>query len=362
VNADNNLLAKQRELKDTITKGVENTIPAYFFNLVGNALAKIFRLTKRPHWVVNAVVLGVLIFLPGFLISILTGEIYEWELHLFYLGLGLVAYFSPIVSYLNVVYNVLPGIRDHIVDSIQSVEDLNRFSVWLSSFWSVRKWMVFNICFGIPLLIVEIVGETLGSGKFMGFGISTIALMVTLLFVSPFYVIYKMLTLPPLLSNFRLNLYESDPVNSEVIQQLVYILNIYIYYVAGYTEIIVAVIVLHPNMWIIWVNILLGWLPTITQFLVNQYAIRKIIISAKWRNLNRIQEQIKDLQNVNLKEAPEATIARINQLMDLHDRIGAKPNSILSWSTGLSFLNQLMLPVLGSLLGNIDKLLKLINP
>ena len=115
-------------------------------------------------------------------------------------------------------------------------------------------------------------------------------------------------------------------------------------------------------MWIIWVNILLGWLPTITQFLVNQYAIRKIIISAKWRNLNRIQEQIKDLQNVNLKEAPEATIARINQLMDLHDRIGAKPNSILSWSTGLSFLNQLMLPVLGSLLGNIDKLLKLINP
>jgi hypothetical protein len=363
VNADNNLLAKQRELKDTITKGVENTIPAYFFNLVGNALAKIFRLTKRPHWVVNAVVLGVLIFLPGFLISILTGEIYEWgELHLFYLGLGLVAYFSPIVSYLNVVYNVLPGIRDHIVDSIQSVEDLNRFSVWLSSFWSVRKWMVFNICFGIPFLIVIIIAESLSVGRFIGFGILTMLLILMPIGVSFLYVFYKILTFPPLLAGLKLNLYESDPVNSEVIQRLSNILNIYLYYVAGYIAILAALFVLYPNIWFIWANILLGWLPTISQFLVNQYAIRRIIISAKWRNLNRIQEQIKDLQNVNLKEAPEATIARINQLMDLHDRIGAKPNSILSWSTGLSFLNQLMLPVLGSLLGNIDKLLKLINP
>jgi hypothetical protein len=278
------------------------------------------------------------------------------------LGLGLVSYFSPIVSYLNIVYNVLPGIRDHIVDSIQDVEDLNTFSVWLSSFWSIRKWMAVNICIGIPCFIVVTIGENLGIGNFIGFGLFTINSLLIPLFVSPLYAIYKMLTLPPLLSGYKLNLYESDPVNSEVIQHLVNILNIYLYYVAGYIAILTSVVVLRPAIWSIWLSILLGWLPITMQFLINQYAVRKIIISAKWRNLNRIQEQIKDLQNANLKEAPEATIARINQLMDLHDRIGAKPNSMLNWASGLSFLNQLMLPLLGLLLGNIDKLLKWINP
>jgi len=363
MNTDNNLLAKQRELKDTITKGTENTLPAYFFNLVGNALAKIFRLTKRPHWVVNAFVLGVLIFLPGFLIAILTGEIYQWgELHLYYVGICLVAYFAPIVSHLNVTYNVLPGIRNHIVDSIQDVEDLNIFAEWLSSFWSVRKWMTINICIGIPYLIIIIIAGSLSVGRFIGFGILTMLLILTPIADSFLYVFYKILTFPPLLAGLKLKLYDSDPVNSEVIQRLSNILNIYLYYVAGYAAIFAALLVLRPNLLVIWLNILLGWLPTTAQFLVNQYAVRRIIISAKWRNLNRIQEQTQDLQNVNLKEVPEATLARINQLMDLHDRIGAKPNSMLNWGTGLSFLNQLMLPLLGLLLGNIDKLLKWINP
>jgi hypothetical protein len=363
MSTDNELLQKQKELNDTITKGIENTIPAYFFNLIGNALSKIFRLTKRPHWVVNAFVLGVLIFLPGFLVAILTGEIYLWgELHLYYVGISLVAYFAPIVSHLNLTYNVLPGIRDHIVDSIQDMEDLNIFSEWLSSFWSVRKWMIINICIGIPYLIVIMIAESLSVGKFIGFGILTMLLILMPIADSFLYVFYKILTFPPLLAGLKLNLYESDPVNSEVIQRLSNILNIYLYYVAGYIAIVAALFALRPNIWFIWINILLGWLPTTAQFLVNQYAVRRIIISAKWRNLNRIQEQIKDLQNVNLKEVSEATIARINQMMDLHDRIGAKPNSMLNWGTGLSFLNQLMLPLLGLLLGNIDKWLKLLNP
>ena len=96
------------------------------------------------------------------------------------------------------------------------------------------------------------------------------------------------------------------------------------------------------------------------QFIANQYAVRKIIITAKWRKLDELQGQIKELQTVNLKDAPEATIVRINQLMDLHDRISGKPNSILNWNTGFNLLNQLMLPLLGVLLGNIDKVINLL--
>jgi hypothetical protein len=114
--------------------------------------------------------------------------------------------------------------------------------------------------------------------------------------------------------------------------------------------------------WWLWGCLFVGWVPTILQFLVNQYSIRKMIMTAKWESLNQLQIQIRQLRNSNLTNGPDTTVTRLNQLMDLHDRISAKPNSILNWGTGISFLNQLMLPLLGLLLGNIDKILKLLNP
>jgi hypothetical protein len=98
------------------------------------------------------------------------------------------------------------------------------------------------------------------------------------------------------------------------------------------------------------------------QFIISQYSVRKIIVNAKWIVLNRLQQQIIDLQNKDFGASSESTVGQINALMDLHDRIRSRPNSMLNLGTGISFLNQLMLPLLGLLLGNVDKLLKLINP
>jgi len=175
------------------------------------------------------------------------------------------------------------------------------------------------------------------------------------------YIILRTLTLPIKLADCQLNIYESDPANSEVVQRLIYVLNVYIYLVAGYCAIGTMLGALISELsWSVWGFIFLGWTPTIIQFLVNQYAIRKIIIDAKWRNLSRLQTRIQELQNDALTDAPDKAIIQLNQLMDLHDRISAKPNSALNWGTGLSFLNQLLLPLLGLLLGNMDKLLKLL--
>ena len=114
--------------------------------------------------------------------------------------------------------------------------------------------------------------------------------------------------------------------------------------------------------WWIWGSVIVGWLPTISQFFINQYVIRKIIVNAKWSVLNQLQEQIVDLQTKKIRESPEIAIKQINELMDLHDRIRSKPNSMLNLGTGISFLNQMMLPLLGLLLGNVDKLLNLLKP
>jgi hypothetical protein len=357
------LLEKHAQLKQIITNGMEKTFPAYFFNAIGCGLVKVFRLKNQPPWPVNACVLGVLLFLPGLGVAIATKEIFQWkETGLFILTLGVIAYLAPIVSHINLVYNVLPGIRDDLVDSIISVEDLHKLHSWLNALWSFRKWMVFIVSAGLFWTILIMGGLSGASGGLTGLGILTLNLAIDPFFVIPFYFIFHMLTLPFQLAGYRLNLYESDPANSEVIQRLISMLNVYIYILAGYIALLTAFVSLSSAIsWIVYVTVLFGWIPTTLQFLINQYAIRKIIIRAKWQNLNHLQIQIREIQNTDLRKTSEETIIRLNQLMDLHDRISAKPNSILNLGTGLSFMNQLLLPVLGWFLGNLDKLLKLLT-
>jgi hypothetical protein len=311
---------------------------------------------------VSAFVLLVFSYLPGLITALLTKEIYQWKsFEWISHAAGLFYYFAGVVAYFNLVYNVLPGIRDHIVDSLQSIDDLNRLEKWLSSMWSPFNQFAFMIGFGLPYGISAVLLASNLIGRFVGISFTVSAFFIVLSQVIAIYFILRILALPVELSDYQFDMYDSDPANSEVIQRLIYILNVYIYYVAGYCAIGTLLVASVPELsYSVWFYIFLGWAPTIMQFLINQYAIRKLIIRAKWRNLNRLQAQIKEIQNASLIKAPESTFTRLSQLMDLHDRISAKPNSALNWGTGLSFLNQLMLPLLGLLLGNIDKLLKLL--
>jgi hypothetical protein len=356
------LIQKRAELKQMINEGKDKTFPAYFYKGVGRVLARIFHLKKQPHWAFSAFVLAVLAFLPGILIAIATKEIYQWK---FFEWISHVAalnlYLASVVAHLNIVYNVLPGIRDYIVDAIQSISDLGRLEKWLNSMWSASRQLTFIIWVGVLYGVSIVLLASNIVGRFVGIGYTITSLIFSIVVTISIYFVLCVLTLPAELSDYQLDVYESDPPNSEVIQRLVYILNVYIYYVAGYCAVGTLFLALIPELSsYVWYFILLGWVPTIAQFLANQYGIRKLTIRAKWRYLNRLQAQIKEIQIASLINAPEITITRLNQLMDLHDRISARPNSVLNWGTGLSFFNQLMLPLLALLLGNIDKLLKLL--
>lgn len=358
------LLEKRAEVKQFITDGVTRTFPAYLFDLVGTALKRSFRLTKSPNWTIEALILLVVIYVPGLLVAILLKELPGWNVYLkSYVGMLWLAYLAAVVCYINVVFNLLPGIHDHIVDAILIVEDLERLKKWLAGFWSVRSWLSFTIITGIITAIAFTIGTSYRVGEFIGFGLTIMTFSVAPFFIGAIYILIYMLGLPPLVASYQIKIYDLDPAQSEVIQRLSSTLSRYLYLVAGYVTIGTTYSSLNPIIsWWVWGSLLFGWFPTISQFLVNQYFIRKIIIDAKWVVLNQLQQQITDLRNNNIGDSPEATVKQINALMDLHDRIRAKPNSMLNWGTGLSFLNQLMLPLLGLVIGNFDKLVKVINP
>lgn len=360
---DTNLLEKRAELKQIINEGMEKTFPAYLYNALGKGFVKIFRLKNPPHWAFSAFVLYVLLLLPGPLIAWVTDEIYQWgRLELILYGTTTFLYLASVAAYVNVKYNILPGIRDYIVDALQTVDSVKRLDAWFSSLISLPKWWIFIIGSGLFYALVLSIFETRAAGRSIGIGLIVGNFLFGAVINIGLYFILRMLAFPIELSNCQLHIYESDPANSEVVQRLTYFLTVHIYIIAGYFAIGTMLGALIPELsWTIWLYTFLGWTPTIIQFLVNQYAIRKIIIDAKWRNLSRLQTRIQELQKAALTDAPDKAITQLNQLMDLHDRISAKPNSALNWGSGLSFLNQLLLPLLGLLLGNLDKLLKLIT-
>jgi hypothetical protein len=99
---------------------------------------------------------------------------------------------------------------------------------------------------------------------------------------------------------------------------------------------------------------LIGWVPTIIYFWGGQRSLSKIITSAKWKTLNRIQEKIKALNKSDIGN--KDNIESINRLMDYYERIRITPNSTFNVGIGFSLFNQLALPLTGLLVANIEKI------
>ncbi len=106
-----------------------------------------------------------------------------------------------------------------------------------------------------------------------------------------------------------------------------------------------------PNIVLV---VLMGWGPLITLFLINQYALARIINRGKWKKLNEIRANIEMLESQ--EDIPdEKTLAHLTKLMDYYDRIKDTPNSALDIRTGLNFVNSLLLPLLSFVIANLSE-------
>jgi len=106
--------------------------------------------------------------------------------------------------------------------------------------------------------------------------------------------------------------------------------------------------------------ILLGWLVIILQFLFNRNAINKIIDTVKWITLNNLQEQVNHLmksQDLSEKESAE----KLSRLTEIYERIVTSRTNTFDLKSLTTFTSQLMLPLLGLLLGNLDKVIALLR-
>ncbi len=169
----NDLTQKRAELKQSITARIEQTFPAYLFHLVGGVIKQVFNLKQPPHWSINATVLCILMYVPGLVLAVASGEIRSWDIRYWtLLGAYIYAYFAPIVSHINVSYNLLPGIRDGLVDFIQTTEDLEKLQDWLDRFFSFRGWLLSMILGGVAFGLMMSIYVSWVTNGLIGMGMS----------------------------------------------------------------------------------------------------------------------------------------------------------------------------------------------
>ena len=157
--------------------------------------------------------------------------------------------------------------------------------------------------------------------------------------------------------SFRLN--ETAPAYSEVVQRFSRTTTILLYSFALFIAFCTFAVSFDPvsgqfNVPAVVLVAIIGWIPTTIYFIGSQVSINRIVTSAKWATLNRIQDEISKLQKSDITN--RANVDAINRLMDYHLRIFQTPNSTLGLGTSLNFVNQLALPFVGLLLANIDNI------
>lgn len=353
---DAKLLKKRLELKELIDISLENTLPALFLHFPSKVLQKTTRSAKPlPVWY-SIVIWLLLLLLPGpFLIKLMfdEGKLFLVTSPFLIINLLPIGLLFLILAYYN-VKQVLLGLYNQIIDRIESLEDLSSLQQWLNLGWSGKFIVPFVIFWTAQFSTIVTVSFSLARKEFVGFAFIILMTAGGILASFTAYYVPFMLNLPVRLGQFHYTLYENNPAHSEVVN---HISKLFMNYIYGYVFVGIllqlCVIGLDLPVSVGLFGMLVSWVPVTIQFILTQRCTANIIVRSKWKTLAKIQAQIKAENNLG----DPAKLEFVNKLMDYHDRIRATPNSTITFQSGLIFLNQLLLPLLGFLLANLDKIL-----
>lgn len=356
------LLEKRERLRSQLAANEFQTVIDVYLEKVGRLIQKLTRNPAPPPFWFSAVVTALVTLLIGFLTSILLGEFSALRramipFEIFAAGTVLVVVIGS-RRYGNVVFSAL---RDNLLGAIESVGDVVDLERGFAGFSNPRPPLLFALVWTIVLGLYTPILLATARGGFVGFGPTILLVIAEFEMGLHVYYFLPLLALPTRLSRYQIKLFAADPSNSEVIDHLADALISTLYLSALFAALFTLGIALFGLLtWIVAIIlVVVAWVPLIAIFLTSQYALAKIITRAKWQTLNEIQTKIERLnteENIIEKDTMEA----INRLMDYHDRIKATRNSALDLRAGLSFLNSLLLPVIGLVLGDIKDVIELL--
>jgi len=361
--SENQVSQKRESLKRHIKAGWYKSLADVLLDdIIGRFLQRLFKSVKPVSFWYSGVVLSLVILAMGALVAIIAGEFSfftGWQASgvAWVIAVGL----AIVLGFKIILHLFLETLSESAIDAIESEKDLGDLQATLEGLFNKRNQLWACLAMGALALFWPLVWQKMGV-NFPGWGATLVVVLV--FFESGVGVHFPLvaLILPARLSHYQFKAYGIDPHSSQVVERLSDTVNksVLIGAIAGAIfSIGVAFLgALQYTLYVLWMLVI--WGIIIVMFANNQYAVTRIIQSAKRKKLYEIQAKIERLEaegNVADKETLEA----INRLVDYHDRIKATRNSALDVRAILNLLNSLLLPLIGFLLGNIKTVLDLLR-
>jgi len=200
--------------------------------------------------------------------------------------------------------------------------------------------------------------------QFVGFGLTLTVILVGLLAGLLFHVLVWASFMIVSLKNYRYEVNAISPADSEIVSNISNMMMKGIYILAAVFAVITLVAtssLVNQQLRVTFAlpMLLFFWIVIIAQFLLTRSTLSAIINRAKWTTLNKIQVRINTIEATG-DLSDKDTAERLLRLADLHKQIMISESSTFGLKSFSALFTQLMLPLLGLLLGNLDKLSKLL--
>ncbi|HSG42792.1 MAG TPA: hypothetical protein VLA72_06520 [Anaerolineales bacterium] len=356
---DAELSQKRQEVREEIFALKEQIPSAQILNKLGLS----FKPNSPGYWLSNIVLLNIIVLGPWVIIGLPLKEFKTLTFDFIRNAVIFIELF--ILGFImsnTAVQDIFNGIANRIIENINKVNDLYRMLGWLKQSWSRQNVLAINL----PMLAIWMVGTR--PMEFLGFGSFFTSILVGIM-IGIFVFNYGWML--PFISNLKEYHYEMNtfsPADSEIVNSISEILSKSMYLVTAYVAIAslvsAAIYALAPsgNQMSGWgLSIILttiAWIMIITSFILTRSNLGAITNRAKWKTLNRIRDKINALEATS-DLSDKDTAERLLRLADIHKQVMASQTKIFDLKSVSTLFSQLMLPLLGLLLGNIEKLFEL---
>ena len=360
MSTESELIQKRQEVRDEILALKETTPLARIFNALGWA----FKHNSPGYWLSGVVLLNIILLLPWALIGWVLGEIQGGVPY--FIG-GIFGTETPIVVAIMAhfaVQNILDDLAHRIIDNISEPNDLFKILLWLRQSWSLQNVFSVAVPFWLAWIILGISAVSFPYGQFAGFGFSLTVVLVGLLVGIIAHVYIWTCLLTSNLKTYHYDMNAFSPADSKVVGDISETLTKAIYMLAAaggiFTLVTASKLIEEQSRVILTFPFLASaWTVIIIQFLLARSTLGAITNRAKWKTLNRIREKINALEATG-DLSDKDTAERLFRLADIHKQIMASKTSTFDIKSVSTLFSQLMLPLLGLLLGNLDKVLNLL--
>jgi len=276
----------------------------------------------------------------------------------------LITALGSIVAHIT-IQTILDDIAHRLVEKINNGHDLSKISFWLKQSWSSQNVLSIAVPIALFWAFFAVNNMSSISHQFVGFGFSLGSFLSGILAGMVMYVYLWACLLISSLKVYRYEMNVFSPSDSEIISDISDIAMKVIYKLALFSAIVTLFgtsNLLDPltRTRLALPFLVLGWTLIIVQFLLTRSTLGAITDRAKWKTLNRIRDKINTIEATG-DLSDKDTAERLLRLADIHKQIMASNTKTFDLKSVTTLFSQLMLPLLGLLLGNIDKVLELLR-